>query len=204
MAAEASAGAPSPAGRFGEGDLSSNEGARRGQLPSRPPRYRGRIPGRKRVSRYLRGETSHNKTSGQFSEGELADRLLLRIAYGMATSQELSWTPGFKVCGSNLHESSLSCAVRNRTIATTTDCDWGHNLACSLPTFRNRTKLSDRLSPSPPNRGHCSTTIQPASGSNTLIAVAVSVVVFPKSFSSSTPSWLIMKVITPELPYSAG
>lgn len=38
------------------------------------------------------------------------------------------------------------------------------------------------------NSGHCSTIFQPASGSNTLIAVAVSVVLFPKSFSSSTPS----------------
>ena len=51
---------------------------------------------------------------------------------------------------------------------------------------------------------HCSTILQSASGSKTLIAVAVSVVLFPKSFWSSTPSWLIMKVITPELPYSAG
>src|SRR5258707_1094056 len=40
--------------------------------------------------------------------------------------------------------------------------------------------------------------------SKSLIAAAVSVVVFPKSFWSSTPSWLIMNVITPELPYSAG
>lgn len=51
------------------------------------------------------------------------------------------------------------------------------------------------------NSGHCSTILQPASGSNTLIAIAVSVVDFPKAFWSSTPSWLIMKVITPELPY---
>jgi hypothetical protein len=51
---------------------------------------------------------------------------------------------------------------------------------------------------------YSSTTTQPASGSNSFIAVAVSVVVFPRSFWSSTPSWLMMKDITPELPYSAG
>jgi hypothetical protein len=52
--------------------------------------------------------------------------------------------------------------------------------------------------------GHCSTGLQLASGLNSFIAVAISVVVFPKSFWSRTPSWLMMKVITPELPYSAG
>ena len=52
--------------------------------------------------------------------------------------------------------------------------------------------------------GHCSTGLQLASGLNSLIEVAVSVVVFPKSLWSRTPSWLMMKVITPELPYSAG
>ncbi len=51
---------------------------------------------------------------------------------------------------------------------------------------------------------HCSTMLQPESGSNAAIAVADSVVAFPKSFWSSTPSWFIMKVMTPELPYSAG
>ena len=51
---------------------------------------------------------------------------------------------------------------------------------------------------------YCSTMFHPESGSNLFIAVAVSVVVFPRSFCSSTPSWSIMKVITPELPYSAG
>ena len=51
---------------------------------------------------------------------------------------------------------------------------------------------------------HCSTGLQLESGSNSVIAVAISVVVFPKSFWRTTPSWLIMKVMTPELPYSAG
>jgi hypothetical protein len=51
---------------------------------------------------------------------------------------------------------------------------------------------------------HSCTGLQPVSGSNSLMAVAVSVVVFPKSFWNSTPSWLMMNVITPELPYSAG
>ena len=48
------------------------------------------------------------------------------------------------------------------------------------------------------------TGLQVLSGSNSVIAVAVSVVVFPRSFCSNTPSWLMMKVITPEFPYSAG
>jgi len=51
---------------------------------------------------------------------------------------------------------------------------------------------------------YCSAGLHPASGSNLVIAVAVSVVAFPKSFWSTTPSWSIMKVITPELLYSAG
>src|SRR5271169_3326077 len=51
---------------------------------------------------------------------------------------------------------------------------------------------------------HSSTALQLASGSNSVIALAVSVVVVPKSFWNSTPSWLMMNVITPELPYSAG
>jgi hypothetical protein len=50
----------------------------------------------------------------------------------------------------------------------------------------------------------CATIFQPESGSNSFIAVAVSVVVFPRSFWRSTPSWLIMKVIIPESPYCAG
>jgi hypothetical protein len=37
-----------------------------------------------------------------------------------------------------------------------------------------------------------STGFQPASGSNSVIAVTVSFVLFPKSFCSSTPSWLMM------------
>ena len=45
---------------------------------------------------------------------------------------------------------------------------------------------------------HSSAGLQVASGLNSLIAVAVSVVVFAKSFWSSTPSWLMMNVITPE------
>jgi hypothetical protein len=51
-----------------------------------------------------------------------------------------------------------------------------------------------------------STAFQPAlvSGSNSVMADAISVVVFPRSFWNSTPSWLMMKVTTPELPYSAG
>ena len=58
-------------------------------------------------------------------------------------------------------------------------------------------------------QAHCSlssTGFQPtlASGSNLVIAVAMSVVVFPKSLWSSTPSWLMMNVITPEFPYCAG
>jgi hypothetical protein len=52
--------------------------------------------------------------------------------------------------------------------------------------------------------GHSSTIFHPSSGSNSVIAVASSAVVFPKSFSSKIPSWLIMKLITPELPYCAG
>src|SRR5579863_3120219 len=52
--------------------------------------------------------------------------------------------------------------------------------------------------------GHSCTTVQLSSGSNSVIAVAISVVVFPKSFWRSTPSWLMMNVITPELRYSAG
>jgi len=48
------------------------------------------------------------------------------------------------------------------------------------------------------------TTLQVLSGSNSVIAVAVSVVAFPRSFCNNTPSWLMMNVITPELPYSAG
>src|SRR5438270_129270 len=36
------------------------------------------------------------------------------------------------------------------------------------------------------------------------MAAAVSAVVFPRSFWNSTPSWLMMNVITPEFPYSAG
>jgi hypothetical protein len=51
---------------------------------------------------------------------------------------------------------------------------------------------------------YCCTGVQLASGSNSLIAVAASVVDFPKSFWKSTPSWFIMNVIIPELPYSAG
>jgi hypothetical protein len=49
-----------------------------------------------------------------------------------------------------------------------------------------------------------STMCQLESGSNSLIAVAISDVDLPKSFWSRTPSWLMMNVITPELPYSAG
>ena len=52
--------------------------------------------------------------------------------------------------------------------------------------------------------GHSSKIFHPSSGSNSVIAVASSVVVFPKSFSSNIPSWLMMKLITPELPYCAG
>ena len=66
--------------------------------------------------------------------------------------------------------------------------------------FSARRSVADRIE----KNVYCSTMLQPESGSNTLIAVAASVVVFPRSFCSSTPSWLIMKVITPELPYSAG
>ncbi len=51
---------------------------------------------------------------------------------------------------------------------------------------------------------HSCTMLQLASGSNSVIADAVSVVVLPKSFWSNTPSWFMMNVITPELPYSAG
>jgi hypothetical protein len=65
--------------------------------------------------------------------------------------------------------------------------------------------LPGRLSPGTGETNlHSSTGVQPSPGSNSLIAIAVSVVVFPKSFWSNTPSWLMMKVITPELPYSAG
>src|SRR5260370_42013383 len=52
--------------------------------------------------------------------------------------------------------------------------------------------------------GYCSTGLQPASGSNSVIADAVCVVALPKSFCSNTPSWLMVNVITPELRYSAG
>src|SRR5208282_2808156 len=51
---------------------------------------------------------------------------------------------------------------------------------------------------------YSATDVQLASGSNSLMAVAVSFVVFPKSFWNNMPSWLMMNVITPELPYSAG
>jgi hypothetical protein len=51
--------------------------------------------------------------------------------------------------------------------------------------------------------GYSCTGVQPP-GSNVLIAVAMFVVSCPKSFCSTTPSWLTMKVITPELPYIAG
>jgi hypothetical protein len=51
---------------------------------------------------------------------------------------------------------------------------------------------------------HCCTRLQLESGSNSTIAAAVSVVVFPKSFCRRTSSWLMMNVITPELRYSAG
>ena len=46
--------------------------------------------------------------------------------------------------------------------------------------------------------------LHPVSGSKSVIAAAASGVAFPRSFCSGTPSWLIMNVITPELPYSAG
>ena len=52
--------------------------------------------------------------------------------------------------------------------------------------------------------GHSSVGFQLASGSNSVIAVAVSTVAFARSFWRRSPSWLMMKVITPELPYSAG
>jgi hypothetical protein len=51
---------------------------------------------------------------------------------------------------------------------------------------------------------HYLATVQLESGSNLVIAAAISAVVLPRSFCSSMPSWLMMNVITPELPYSAG
>src|SRR5262249_17504871 len=42
------------------------------------------------------------------------------------------------------------------------------------------------------------------SGLNAFIAVAIDVVVCPRSFSCTTPSWLTMKVMMPESPYLAG
>lgn len=79
-------------------------------------------------------------------------------------------------------------------------CNKRHTRPESL-TFSRRT--GPYLSGQIEARAYCSTGLHPA-GSNSLMAVAVSVVVFPKSFCSNTPSWFIMKLITPELPYSAG
>ena len=74
---------------------------------------------------------------------------------------------------------------------------------CVSGMTRGQSVLRGELQGAEPPR-HSSTTVQLLSGSKSFTAVAVCVVVFPRSFWSSTPSWLIMKVITPELPYSDG
>src|SRR5262249_26995539 len=48
------------------------------------------------------------------------------------------------------------------------------------------------------------TRVQVESGSKRLIARALAAVSRPRSFSNTTPSWFTMKVMIPELPYSAG
>ncbi len=42
----------------------------------------------------------------------------------------------------------------------------------------------------------------PETGKIRIMELAISAVFFPRSFWSSTPSWLMMKVITPEFPYA--
>ena len=49
-----------------------------------------------------------------------------------------------------------------------------------------------------------STFFQAESGSNDVIFSAISSVSGPRSFWNTVPPWLTMKVITPELRYSAG
>lgn len=51
---------------------------------------------------------------------------------------------------------------------------------------------------------YCSTGFHVLSGLNSVIAEATSSVVFPTSFWSKTPFWLIMKVMMPESRYCAG
>ena len=48
------------------------------------------------------------------------------------------------------------------------------------------------------------TGLQPPSGLNSLIALATSMVFFPRSFSYTTPFRLVMNVITPVSPYFSG